>query len=207
MRGHHERPHRAHRAGVGRLTTFAGAPGRWVDIYYRRPHVGSTTYRQLVLAASPELIVTFQRQTPLAGPLNVDGEPILAPGSPVIWFTIPGAWHDIGRFYLPDEPNPTGVYANVLTPVEFVGPSSWRTTDLYLDVWVPDSGDPRVLDKDELAMAEEAGLVSAENAARAREEAEELMAGVTAKAWPPSLVYEWTLERAQAMLDDADEAR
>ena len=64
----------------------------------------------------------------------VDGTVILAPGAPVIWFTMPGAWHDIGVFHL-ENGAPTGIYANVLTPVRFDGPTSWSTTDLYLDVF------------------------------------------------------------------------
>src|SRR5690625_7056866 len=62
-------------------------------------------------------------------------EVILEAGAPAIWFTFPGLWHDIGRFYLLDDTF-TGYYTNIMTPVEFHDPLRWSTTDLFLDHWL-----------------------------------------------------------------------
>lgn len=170
-----------------------------MDIHYQRPHKGATTFRQQVLEATAEAVVTFQPRTRLEGPVLVESEPILEPDSPAIWFTFPGTWHDIGLFHLADG-RLTGVYANVLTPVELVGPTEWRTTDLYLDVWIPTAagGRPTVLDEDELSAARERGLVDEGVAERARQEAASLIDAAAAGTWPPPVVGQWNLPRARA---------
>lgn len=178
-------------------------PGTTVEILYRRFRRPTETYRQQVLESGPRGIVTFQPNTPINAPLTVADATILEPGSPVIWFTFPRAWHDIGLFHLADG-SYTGLYANVLTPVEFVGEHWWETTDLCLDVWVPRQGAACLLDEAELAEAEAAGMVASEVAARAREEANALMGGLASASWPPALVGEWSLARARKASRAAD---
>lgn len=172
-------------------------PGDRVDIHYRRPGRPTEVYRQRVLESGIAGIVTFQPDTPIQAPLRVGGATILEPGAPAIWFTFPGAWHDIGLFHRADGTF-TGLYANVLTPVEFDGPRSWATTDLCLDVWVPRRGDAVVLDEADLDRAEAVSLIGGALAARARKEAEDLRRGHGTGAWPPLIVGEWSLERARA---------
>ncbi|MDE2652505.1 MAG: DUF402 domain-containing protein [Gemmatimonadota bacterium] len=173
--------------------------GTIVEIRYRRLGRPTETYRQQVLESGARGIVTFQPRTPIDAPLAVADANILEPGSPVIWFTFPHAWHDIGLFHLADG-TPTGLYANVLTPVDFVSQNRWETTDLCLDVWVPRRGAARLLDTAELADAEAEGLVASAVAVRAREEAKRLMAGLASASWPPVLVSEWSLARAPGAL-------
>ena len=168
-----------------------------MDIDYRRLDAGTETYRQQVVHADTACIVTFQPRTSLPGPVEVRGGPILLPESPVVWFTFPGVWHDIGRFYLPGD-RFTGIYANVLTPVEFQSPHRWATTDLLLDVWMPDEGEPQILDQDELAQARRTAAINEEMAGRAEEEARRLVAGAAEGQWPPRIVADWTLERIRA---------
>lgn len=170
--------------------------GAWVDIHYRRLGRPEEVYRQRVLESGPAGIVTFQPDTPIRAALTVGGATILEPGAPAIWFTFPELWHDIGLFHLADG-TCTGLYANVLTPVEFAGPRSWTTTDLCLDVWVPPGGDAVVLDEADLDRAEGASLIDGPLAARAREEAEDLRFRHRAGTWPPPIVGEWSLERAR----------
>lgn len=191
--------------------------GTIVDIHYRRLGRPAETYCQTVLesrspgpasrypgpasrspasARSLAAIVTFQSRTPIAAPVTVAGSTILEPGSPVVWFTFPGAWHDIGLFHLADGTF-TGLYANILTPVEFLGERSWATTDLCLDLWAPPDGPAQILDEAELAEAEAAGLVAAEVASRARREAAALLEAFNAGSWPPAMVQRWSLARAR----------
>lgn len=171
-------------------------PGSWVDIHYRRTGRAAETYRQLVLESGPAGIVTFQRHTPTVSPTRAGGTTILEPGSPVIWFTFPGAWHDIGLFHRADDTF-TGLYANILTPVEFLGDGAWATTDLCLDIWVPAGGRARVLDEAEFHEAEAAELIESELAGRARAEAAALLRDHCAGRWPPEMVGEWSLDRAR----------
>jgi predicted RNA-binding protein associated with RNAse of E/G family len=166
-----------------------------VAIHYRRLPDRVQVFRQLVLEDAGDYVVTFLPAADLPRPVTAGGRTVLEPGAPVVWITYRGRWHDVGRFHLADGTF-TGVYANVLTPVEMDG-ARWDTTDLCLDVWLGSDGDARVLDKDELRAAEGAGWVDAETARRAREEAAALLEGVRRGEWPPREVHEWTLERAR----------
>jgi uncharacterized protein len=129
--------------------------------------------------------------------VEVAGRPVLEAGSPVIWFTFPGRWHDVGRFHRPDGAF-TGYYANVLTPVRIRG-DLWETTDLFLDVFLTPTDAIHLLDADELAEAERARWIEPGLVARARTEAESLMRAARAGRWPPAVVREWTLERVRSI--------
>jgi predicted RNA-binding protein associated with RNAse of E/G family len=90
------------------------------------------------------------------------------------------------------------VYANILTPVEGVDGAAWKTTDLFLDVWLPAGGGPaRLLDAAELAQAERDGALDRRHADRARSEAERLLRRAGRGDWPPPVVARWTLEAAR----------
>jgi hypothetical protein len=156
---------------------------------------------QELLLDAPEVKVTFQPDTPIGEPVRVDGAAILEPGSPVVWFTFPGRWHDIGRFHTADGTF-TGIYANVLTPCVLhregdVPPLRWETTDLFLDVWQGLDAKPKLLDEPELATAVREGHLLGETAQRARLEAGRILEAAKMGAWPPPVVEEWTLERAR----------
>ena len=170
-------------------------PGTIVDIRYQRVGAPLAVYRLLVLESRPEVVVTFQPRTPINEPIVVDGMTILEPGSPVVWFTFPGKWHDIGLFHRTDGAL-TGLYANILTPVEFVDERFWTTTDLCLDVWVPRRGPVELVDKDELDEAQDRDWIPQRLANRARAEASTLMHAHSAGAWPPPETGQWSLARA-----------
>ncbi|HEX6587926.1 MAG TPA: DUF402 domain-containing protein [Longimicrobiales bacterium] len=122
---------------------------------------------------------------------------MLEDGSPIVWFSFPGAWHDIGRFHRADGTF-TGLYANLLTPVAGLDSTEWTTTDLFLDVWIPaQGGDARLLDEDEFATARERGWIDEATARSALAEARWLLDRADAGSWPPRVVQEWTLERAR----------
>lgn len=164
-----------------------------VRIHYHRPPDRTEIFQQTVVAESDEYVVTFMRSAGIRRPVTANGRTILEPGAPVVWFTYPGIWHDIGRFHLRDG-RFTGFYANILTPVVMQG-RRWETTDLFLDLWVPATGEPMLLDEEELDEAERSGWVTAETADRARAHARELLEDAGAGRWPPPHVDDWTLER------------
>lgn len=173
----------------------------FVDIHYLRPPDRRQVFRQEIVAADNEVVITFARSVDLPGPVLIGEKVALEKGGDAVWFTFPGLWHDIGRFHQADGTF-TGIYANVLTPCEFEAGGIWRTTDLFLDLWIPaDSGKLRLLDEAELREAEEHGWISTEMADRAREEATRLESAFHQGEWPPPVVHEWTRERVLTSLE------
>jgi predicted RNA-binding protein associated with RNAse of E/G family len=168
-----------------------------VVIEYTRLPDRLTVFRQQLVAREAGCVVTLMERTPLREPVRAGDRTILEPGAPVVWFTVDGAWHDIGRFHTADG-RFTGCYANVLTPVRFAAPLHWSTTDLCLDVFLEPDGGAYLLDEDDLDRAARAGWLDQVTAVRAREEAARLVAAASGGAWPPAVVERWTLERARA---------
>ena len=172
--------------------------GRAIRIHYRRLPDRERVFEQRWLAETDEAVVTLLEETPLPKPVRVGGQVVLDAGAPVVWFTFPGRWHDIGRFHLRDG-SFTGIYANILTPVRMEG-DRWETVDLFLDVWCGVDGRLEILDEEELAEAAMRGWVDAATVDRARAEANSLMEEAKAGSWPPELVKQWTLDRARIAL-------
>lgn len=169
-----------------------------VRIHYRRLPDDERIFLQRVVLERADVIVTLSEPLELGAPMEIAGAVALEAGSLALWFTFPGAWHDIGRFHRADGTF-TGVYSNILTPPRIDG-RVWDTTDLFLDLWLPAAGNALVLDEDELAEALEKGHIDPSLAERAREEAERLSGLAREGVWPPPVVREWTLERALATL-------
>ena len=65
------------------------------------PRPASSVFEQALLAATHEHVVTFVEAVALARAGASRGTRIvLEPGAPVVWFTYPGRWYDVGRFHL-----------------------------------------------------------------------------------------------------------
>jgi predicted RNA-binding protein associated with RNAse of E/G family len=167
-----------------------------VTIHYRRPPDREEVFTQRLLERRRDCIVTLLEHADLQRPMRIDDVVVLEPGAPVVWLTFPGLWHDIGRFHT-RAGEFTGYYANILTPVELTGSATWHTTDLFLDVWLPAHGTPRLLDAAELAGARRAGWLDEPTARRAEAEAAALLAAARAGSWPPAAARDWTLARAR----------
>jgi hypothetical protein len=170
-----------------------------VHIHYLRPPDRERIYTQHLISEEGGVKVTYARDLKFETPIRIAGAVVLETGSDVIWFTFPGAWHDIGIFHRADG-SVTGTYANILTPCVFEDGGIWRTTDLFLDLWIDPTGKLLELDEDELEEAEEKGWVDPDTAQRAREEVRTLTTQAAAGAWPPEIVGEWTLARARALI-------
>ncbi len=185
------------------------APGRGageaagdVRIHYRRPPDRIDLFTQRLVVQKAGAWITLMEDADVR-PMRVGGRTVLEPGSPIVWFTFPRAWHDVGRFHTADGAF-TGCYANVLTPVRFLDARTWETTDLFLDVWAGADGNVALLDEDELQAALAAGDLDDDAAERARAEAARLLAAARAGTWPPPVVRAWTLERARQTLADRE---
>jgi hypothetical protein len=166
-----------------------------VRIHYRRLPDGDQIFDQRVVLERADVIVTVTDPMDLPKPLRAEGRVMLESGARAVWFTFPRAWHDVGRFHLADGTF-TGYYGNILTPPVIAG-REWRTTDLFLDVWVPAGGAATLLDEDEMDAALASGHIDAVTAATARAEADRLLGLARRGAWPPEVVREWTLERIE----------
>ena len=163
-------------------------------------------FEQTLVAREPGVMITLVERSAIERPALVDGAPILEPASPAVWFSFDGAAHDIGRFHRANGTF-TGIYGNLITPVEGLDGTSWSTTDLFLDVWLPAAGGVRLLDEDELDEALARGWIDDATARGARAEAERIMREAAAGTWPPEVVGRWTLERVRSALrhlSDAD---
>lgn len=82
-------------------------------------------------------------------------------------------------------------------PVDRGDREIWRTTDLFLDVWLPRDGGFLVLDRDQLEEALRKGWLSRRDADRALEEVVRIQDAHAEGRWPPPVVEAWTLERAR----------
>ncbi len=190
-----------------------------IRIHYLRPPEQVTVYRQRLVHDDGRVKVTLARDLPFDPPLRIEGKVALERGSDAVWFTFPGAWHDIGRFHRADG-SLTGIYANLITPCVFQPGGDWETTDLFLDLWIPardrdrdrdrardategagaaDAGPafaPILLDEPEFEAAVDAGHLSPRHADRAREEVRRIRELAAAGRWPPPVVGAWTRDRA-----------
>jgi predicted RNA-binding protein associated with RNAse of E/G family len=173
-----------------------------VEIHYRRPPGRLQIFRQHLVWDAEDVKVTLARDMTFKQTMRIDGDVVLEDGSDVVWFTFPGLWHDIGRFHRADGTF-TGIYANVIQPVEIDGPV-WHTTDLYLDVWMGADGSLLLLDEDEFEEASGRELIDLPTATRVRQEADEILSAARGGTWPPAVVEEWTRERALEALDSED---
>ncbi len=179
-------------------------PGADVRIHYHRPPDREQLLVQRLVYQDPGVVVTLLESASIARPIHIAGELAVEPGAPIVWFTFPGEWFDIGRFHLADG-SFTGYYADILEPVTPVGPHEWRAVDLFLDVWLDRRGGVHLLDEDELEEAEERGWITRETGEAARTEAERLLARARAGDWPPPIAREWTLERALRKIREVTE--
>lgn len=167
-----------------------------VQIEYLRPPGRVEVFTQILVEDRPEVKVTLAQRVSFDPPMIIRGKVALETGSDVLWFTFPGAWHDIGLFHRADG-SPTGLYANILTPTQFLNPLRWRTTDLFLDLWLDSLGSLHLLDLTQFLEAKARRWISFREARRALREMERLRRAQSRGAWPPTVVAEWSLERAR----------
>jgi predicted RNA-binding protein associated with RNAse of E/G family len=174
-----------------------------VRIHYHRLPDRADIYVQRLVLRSDDCVVTLNERTALKRTMMISDVPVLERDSPVIWFTFPGEWHDIGLFHTADGIF-TGTYSNILTPVVFHDSFTWETTDLFLDMWVDRDRRIHVLDQDELDTALGAGWIDRRLADRAIAEARQLTARAEAGTWPPPIVREWPLDRVLEFLGSSE---
>ncbi len=176
-----------------------------MHIHYIRPPDREQLLVQRLVYEDTHVVISLLESAALQRPMTIAGALAAEPGSPLLWFTFPGEWYDIGRFHRCDGTF-TGLYADIVEPVVPLGPRAWRAVDLFLDLWLDARGGaPLLLDEDELEEALEHGWIGPETGAAARREAERLLMLAQRGAWPPPVVQHWTLEHArQALTEDTE---
>lgn len=118
-------------------------------------------------------------------PLPV-GEVEVPPGGAIVWFMFPGRSYEVGALYDQDGTF-LGYYTNFVQPPR-PETAVWHLTDLFLDVWQPPEGPPKLLDEDELTEAAQRGWVGTEDVARTRAEAAAVLRAARSRRWPPGVV-------------------
>ena len=153
-------------------------------------------FRQELLHDGPDCRVTLMLVGPEIAPLKI-GEVELPTGSAVLWYLFPGTAWEVAAAYGPGG-GLVGYYTNFIRPPR-IEPDRWHLTDLYLDVWQPHGGEPRLLDADELAAALDQGALDAEEARAVEDEASAVLRSARAGRWPPRIVREYPLADVPAL--------
>lgn len=122
----------------------------------------------------------------------------LEEGSVLLWFTFPGRPWEVAAVHDADG-RLLGHYTNLIRPAELVG-DRWEIRDLWLDLWQPaGDGEPRLLDRRELARAEERGWIAPEEAEEVRSTGRRLLARAREGDWPPAPVRDVPLSAADSL--------
>ena len=108
-------------------------------------------FRQELLADGPRWKITLQILDASFKSVRIDETTTLRSGSLLMWFLRPGQPFEIGAFYH-GRGVFQGYYVNLIRPPQLES-SPWIIEDLYLDVWLPESGDGALLDEEELNAA------------------------------------------------------
>lgn len=137
------------------------------------------------------------------GPPVRIGEEDVPPGSAILWFVFPGRPYEIASVF-DAEGRPVGHYTNLIREPR-LDSREWQLTDLYLDVWQPHRGAPRILDEEELEQAVRAGFLSAEEAYRVRADAAAVLRAAIVGRWPPSTVVRHPLDAVNTLRFRRDE--
>jgi predicted RNA-binding protein associated with RNAse of E/G family len=167
-----------------------------LTLYYHRPPNRIERLVQELLYADEGMLVSYYEVGNRKEPEFFEGQLVLEPGSPCIWFTFAGARYDIARFH-DARGNFTGIYSDILEPVRFQNSHELTLTDLFVDVWIGSNRRPVLLDLDELREAVSKGWISLETGDAALAEAYRILALCRRDMWPPPVINEWTYERVR----------
>jgi len=172
-----------------------GAPT--VNVEIRRGPDRVDTFEQEVLLDELDLKITLQVLDRDFPPRVVDVNTTLGPDWLLIWYLWPGRPYEVGAFH--DARGLfRGHYVNLIRPPALEG-QRWVVDDLFLDVWVPASRAPVVLDRDELTDAVQRGWVSAEERSRVEALGERLAQRADSGTWPPTALRRWSPDLAPAL--------
>jgi len=171
---------------------------RQIRYHYSRPGRSVTIYEEWLAVDRPDLkVLLLERHA--GKPFVVNGETVMDPGAPIVWFIFPGAWHDVGRFHRTDGTF-TGWYTNLTTPADISHSTDWHCTDLFLDLWTSPLGASQWLDEGEFDDAVARGVLKKEQADRVRTERHEIERKVATHHWPPRIVQDINLAEVKRLL-------
>jgi ribose-phosphate pyrophosphokinase len=159
-------------------------------IYKRFSHKISRIEQQLIFENS-DMMITKHR-VKISTPFIINGDVVLDDGYWALWFTFWGKWHDIGKFYPPEEKF-TGYYCDIITPMRRLSDSEIEITDLCLDLWISPDGNYTILDEDEFDEAVRSNWIDNSLIQRAKSELATLIESVKLGEFPPDFVKSYEL--------------
>ena len=154
-------------------------------------------FGQEPLLDEPDRKISLQIAGPDFPAKRLDESGSIGPGSMLVWYLWGDRDYEVGAFYHPSG-TLLGYYVNFVRPPVFE-PGRWVIDDLYLDIWVPAGGEPRLLDEDELTAAVAAGSLDEAEADGVREAAARILARIRAGRWQPPELRRWPAEHAGAL--------
>ncbi|MFQ5690751.1 MAG: DUF402 domain-containing protein [Gemmatimonadota bacterium] len=154
-------------------------------------------YRQELLYDGDDYKITLLILGSGDPPVRVTESVTLGAGCSMLWFTFPGRPYEVAAFH-DRRGRLLGHYTNLVRPPRLSG-STWRITDLFLDIWIEPGSAPRVLDREELAEARERGWIPPEDCELAERECGRILARIREGEWPPAPVRRWPLDTVQAL--------
>ncbi len=168
-----------------------------IAFHYHRPGKDSATFEHQLAIDRADMKVLLAE--PYRGEtILLHDRPILEHDAPAVWFVFPAAWYDIGRFHLADG-TCTGWYTNLCTPIAING-SEWSSSDLFLDLWTPLEGGMEWLDENEYRDAQQADLISLDQARAVEELRSHIETNIARGSWPPVDVREVDLAAVRSIL-------
>ncbi|MBS7609374.1 DUF402 domain-containing protein [Candidatus Bathyarchaeota archaeon] len=156
-----------------------------IIVSYKRPPNRIVNYHHILLYDGNEAIVSAGTMK-LPDSLLMEATKSLKRHYLVLWFNFPLAWHDIGAVY-DGQGELRGYYCDIITPIRRI-PKGFRTTDLFLDLWVFPGGRYVILDQDEFEEAIKRKWIGNRWEKRAKMELRSLIAQIEQKRFPPPFV-------------------
>jgi len=144
-----------------------------------------------IIADLGNIVVAKSRFSGMLAPLTVNGVKVIDNGYGMLYFAFVGENYDILKVY-DRKGNFKGLYIDVLAYTKREG-NTLDMLDLFLDVFVFPDGDAFLIDKDELEMALNHGLIDKETFDFAYSVARNILEKLKGGEFPPAIVweYEW----------------
>lgn len=156
-----------------------------IIVSYKRPPNRIVNYHHILLYDGSEGIVSASTME-LPESLAIEATKASKKHYLILWFNFPLAWHDIGAVY-EGLGELRGYYCDIITPIRRTC-EGFRTTDLFLDLWVFPEGRYVILDQDEFEEAIKRKWIGNRWKKRARMELGSLIAQIDQRRFPPPFV-------------------
>ena len=164
---------------------------RKIHLIYKRVPDRILEREDELIADLGDIIVAKSKFEGMLTPLFVNGVKVIDNGYTMIYFAFIGEKYDILKVY-DREANFKGLYIDVLAYTKREG-DNLEMLDLFLDIFIFPNGEAFLLDEEELEMALSYGLIDKETFDFAYSKAEEIIKKFRESAFPPDVVWKYSL--------------